>query len=289
MHASAQPRDPAATGDPRPPARIHILLARTAPVGVVLRRGPSKFFCAMGWNRLDDSFMAGQWFKGRVYERRSDLSPDGQSLLYFAMEGKPQPGSQGAWTAISRAPYFKPVAQWTKPDCWNGGGLFIDNNTYWLNEGTGHKPVRLPQKLQKAAHYPEENTYGNECPGVYYLRLKRDGWTFVEQRTEGESHQIDVFDKPLRAGWVLRKLAHTTAGQAIGKKAYYDEHELVQTATGRTVAYHGWEWADIDRARLVWCEAGKLLAGRVTDEGLCEQRDLHDFNPMAYAPLPVPY
>jgi cytochrome bd-type quinol oxidase subunit 2 len=29
----------------------------------------------------------GQWLKGRIYERRSDLSPDGKHLIYFAMNG----------------------------------------------------------------------------------------------------------------------------------------------------------------------------------------------------------
>jgi len=60
-------------------ARIHVLLASDAPVGLVIRRGPSKCVATLLWNRKTDEFQLGQWLKGRIYERRSDLSPDGLS------------------------------------------------------------------------------------------------------------------------------------------------------------------------------------------------------------------
>ena len=67
------------------PARLHVLLAREAPYAVVIRRGPAKQVCTVGWDRSTDAFTLGQWFKGRIYERRSDLSPDGKHLIYFAL------------------------------------------------------------------------------------------------------------------------------------------------------------------------------------------------------------
>jgi hypothetical protein len=36
------------------------------------------------WHLDDDTFDFGQWLKGRVYERRCDLSREGDLLLYFA-------------------------------------------------------------------------------------------------------------------------------------------------------------------------------------------------------------
>jgi hypothetical protein len=54
--------------------RVHILLASHAPLGVVIRRGPSKHVATMLWHRRHDEFQLGQWMKGRIYERRSDLS-----------------------------------------------------------------------------------------------------------------------------------------------------------------------------------------------------------------------
>src|SRR5215217_8408632 len=79
---------------PRSFARIHVLLASEAPLGVVIRRGPSKHVCTIGWERSRDEFQLGQWLNGRIYERRSDLSPDGKHLIYFAMNGK--------WSAEAR-------------------------------------------------------------------------------------------------------------------------------------------------------------------------------------------
>src|SRR5215470_7646047 len=70
------------------PARLHVLLARDARLGVVIRRGPSRSVCTLLWDRKTDKFQLGQWMRGRIYERRSDLSPDGKHLIYFAMNGR---------------------------------------------------------------------------------------------------------------------------------------------------------------------------------------------------------
>src|SRR5438874_12985200 len=71
------------------PARLWALLARREPVGVIFRRGPSKQVMLIKWNTQQDSFELGQWFKGRVYERRCDLSPNGELIIYFAAKQKP--------------------------------------------------------------------------------------------------------------------------------------------------------------------------------------------------------
>src|SRR5436305_9766331 len=89
------------------PARLHVLLGIDAKVGLVIRRGPSKSVCTVLWNRERDTFKLGQWMRGRIYERRSDLSPDGRHLIYFAMNGRWQSETKGSWTAISRVPYLK--------------------------------------------------------------------------------------------------------------------------------------------------------------------------------------
>jgi len=40
------------------PARLHVLLARDAKVGLVIRRGPSKSVCTVLWDRKRDKFIA---------------------------------------------------------------------------------------------------------------------------------------------------------------------------------------------------------------------------------------
>ena len=56
----------------------------------------------------------GQWFKGRIYEKRCDLSPDGTKLIYFAQKINTRtlndPKYSYAWTAISRPPYLTALA-----------------------------------------------------------------------------------------------------------------------------------------------------------------------------------
>jgi hypothetical protein len=59
------------------PARLHVLLARDSDNAVIIRRGPSRKTCVIGWERKSDTFRVGQWLHGRIYERRCDLSPDG--------------------------------------------------------------------------------------------------------------------------------------------------------------------------------------------------------------------
>jgi hypothetical protein len=101
-----------------------VLLARDAPLGLVIRRGPSSRVATILWHRQRDTFELGQWLKGRIYERRCDLSPDGAHFLYFAMNGQWQSESRGSWSAISRAPYLRAIGFFPKGDCWHGGGLF---------------------------------------------------------------------------------------------------------------------------------------------------------------------
>ena len=80
-----------------------------APLGVVLRRGPSAWSRLSLWHTDDDSFEHGQWFRGRVYERRADLSADGQLFVYFARRAaRPAPTDlASSWIAISRPPWFR--------------------------------------------------------------------------------------------------------------------------------------------------------------------------------------
>jgi len=126
-----------------PPARLFVLLAREAPVGVILRRGPSQWVQLIRWQTDTDTFEPGQWFRGRIYEHKCDLSPDGRLLVYFAKKSGNSfrhPDYGDAWTAISRPPYFTALALWPVWRTWYGGGLFRSNHTVWLNHHPATKP-----------------------------------------------------------------------------------------------------------------------------------------------------
>lgn len=270
-------------------ARLHVLLARDAPTAVVIRRGPTRHTAVIGWDRRTDTFRLGQWLYGRIYERRCDLSPDGTHLIYFAMNGRWRCGAKGAWTAISRAPYLKAVSLFAKGDCWHGGGLFRTSKDYWLNDGCGHEVLDEDQALQQVPEYPWHESYGGECPGVYYIRLQRDGWKMKYMSPDGAGGQVSLFEKRIDPHWVLRRQAHATLHRPPGRGVYFDTHELFNARTGETVPQAAWEWADLDRDRLVWAAHGCLYAGRVGASGVHGQALLYDFRPMRFERLAAPY
>src|SRR5690349_1078387 len=91
------------------PARPFFLLARKADTGVIFRRGPSDWVQVIRWDTSRDTFEPGQWFHGRIYQMRCDLSPDGTKMIYFVKKINARTLKDReytyAWTAISKPPY----------------------------------------------------------------------------------------------------------------------------------------------------------------------------------------
>lgn len=161
-----------------------VLFARKAPTALILRRGPSKRVELVLWDTASDSFERGQWFQGRIYEHRCDLSPKGSFFVYFASKFNRRTVDDReytyAWTAVSRPPYLTALALWPKGDCWWGGGLFQDNHTLLLN----HRPpeaIPHPQHKPKGLRVvPNSDAHGEDDP-LYSQRLERDGWHLTQE------------------------------------------------------------------------------------------------------------
>ena len=272
------------------PARVHVILAKNSDSGIIIRRGPSKSVCTIGWDRRNDTFELGQWLKGRIYERRCDLSPDGKHFIYFAMNGKWSSAVNGSWTAISRVPYLKAIGLWANGSCWNGGGLFVSDSRYWLNACTyGHEAKHTPPNLTEHDKFPFHEAYGGECPGVYYIRLQCDGWKLVRHTKQSANDAYTVFRKPLPLGWVLEKTAHETIDHPVGKGCYFDTHRLLHPNDDVTLDFPNWEWADLDRQRLVWIDCGVLRTATIMKDGPSCINDLYDFNEMSFKAIEAPY
>lgn len=233
-----------------------MLLASEAPVGIVFRRGPSKLVRVILWDREKDQFTSGQWFKGRIYPDRSDISPDGRHMIYFAMGGVAWaiPKTGGTWTAISRVPSLTALSIWPQGHTWGGGGIFISNTSYWMD---GHRaPLRDNAKLKRVAQQPSATP------------SERDRWT--RQVPNPRTKPAKAFEKQIPRGWTLRRI---TNYQRVW-------HELDQRENGLTLEFPTWEWADWDRKRLVWAEQGSIRAARIGPQGLGDTRTLCDLNSM---------
>jgi hypothetical protein len=161
------------------PCRLHVYLAGEAPLGVVLRRGPSAWARLSLWHTDTDAFEHGQWFRGRVYERRCDVSPDGSLFAYFAHKdtGSSDVGVD-SWAAISRPPWFTALALWGIGSTYFAGGFFLDGRSLLLG-GLRGAPDRgeLPGWLRLASEAPYvDRTPDWTSRSVYFNRLLRDGW-----------------------------------------------------------------------------------------------------------------
>jgi hypothetical protein len=234
----------------RPAPRLGVLLASESPLGIIFRRGPSRVVRVVIWNRATDKFKPGPRFRGRIYPERSDLSPDGKHLIYFAMGGVAWaiPATKGTWTAISEVPALRALALWGQGDTRGGGGFFLSNDTFWLDAGQNTFFIRDNSRLRR-------ETYGPHRP--FKSRAERDGWRWVGKGG------IALFEKTIRNGWILRR-----TGWERG-------YELEQPGECK-LEFKSWEWADWDRQRLVWAEGGCLRAARVGSHRLGTVRTLWD-------------
>lgn len=267
-------------------ARLHVILAQEAPLGIVIRRGPTKQVCTMLWDRRDDHFEMGQWLKGRIYERESDLSPDGRYMIYSAFDGHHHSETGGAWTAISRAPYLKALALFAGRTIDGHGGIFTGASTYGMTKGK--TILRDTAVVSRDLGYDTPRYQRGRYISLYVQRLLRDGWSTADDGVDPSWSDVVVFEKPAPAGWVLRKRVCSGIARP-GKGSRWDEHDLLHRETGRTLAFRDWEWADLDGDRLVWAEGGKLMAATLGEEGPVGTSELYDFNGMEFEPIEAPY
>jgi len=116
-------------------SKLFVITARWEPTAVILRRGPSGWYHVIQCDMRRDRFVQGAWFKGRIYEEKCDVSPNGRLFVYFVHRGS---GSRAcseftdSWTAVSRVPWLQALVVWPQGTTYNGGGRFIDNRSLAL-------------------------------------------------------------------------------------------------------------------------------------------------------------
>ena len=108
--------------------RIYCIPATDAPVLAVFRRGPSDWSHVGRWDLVSGRYEPGGWLRGRIFPRRSDLSPDGRLLCYSAHKPTASWEHGEAYVAISKLPWltalhaFGTCGTWTRGYCFTAEG-----------------------------------------------------------------------------------------------------------------------------------------------------------------------
>jgi hypothetical protein len=269
---------------PEAPCRLFVYLARDARLGVVLRRGPSAWARLSLWHTDTDRFEHGQWLKGRVYERRCDVSLDGGLFVYFTRKNDSRAAAD-SWVAISRPPYFTALALWFVGGTYYTGAMFPDRQSLWLGFHQGPPDEgRLPPWLAVTPQPPLWVDQTSEWPEriVHFNRLLRDGWTLVSDTPDGTT-----WERPHPSE--SRTLVMTQRYDALMFNAYGGpyavEYAVRAEAGGEPHRLGRASWADWDQqGRLVMARQGRLLHWESPDTS----REIADFNEQVPEAAPAP-
>jgi hypothetical protein len=253
----------------QPATRLYFIVARRAPLAVVFRRGPTRQVEVLNWNLATDDITPGQWLKGRIYERRSDLSPDGGLLIYFA--AKYETGLR-TWTAVSKPPYLTALALWPKGDAWGGGGLFDTRRRIRLNHKADEMKLAPDFRLgssMEVVPIADWAGHGEDNP-IHDVRLERDGWRWSGEESRSREHaegerQWITFEPPIRYRKSLGRPADglelEMSVEAIKERqgAWYVTTYRLAHEDNVLLDLGRLDWADVDpRGELLMAGGGRL-------------------------------
>jgi hypothetical protein len=173
--------------------RLFVVMASHAPVAVIIARGPSRWTHLSLWDTETELVTSGAWFKGRLYESKCDLSPDGALFLYAAFKGgRAQTPFTDSWTAISRPPWLYALALWPVGTTYGGGGRFVGPRQVSLRGVGAPHPDFPPRGLEWTSSHPALHASGDHVEGADWsgrdqrdrVAFARDGQLFVRDRTK---------------------------------------------------------------------------------------------------------
>lgn len=236
--------------------RISGVLAAARPMAVIFRRGPSDRTQQWVWNTESDEVTPGQWIAACLETELFDVSDDGGYLVgaYKSARGS-QPaehavehldGGAGRWTAVTRPPYFAPVALWSNRGYGNGGGIWGPSASLGLNnlgryfETVIRPPPGRVRNLDLPATGPGSETFRGMLMG-------RHGWA-ADRR---------CWKKPFRGGVLVRTEAAARVETASGRvclvlHAQRSGSSLELDHRGRVLFGDSgalWAWNDCPRGR----------------------------------------
>ncbi len=265
---------------PTAPPRIYCIPATNAPIAAVFRRGPTDWSHIGRWDLKEMRYEPGAWLKGRIFPRRSDLSPDGRFLCYFAHKPTASWDKGEAYVAVSKLPWLTALHAFPTCGTWTRGYHFTEK-TDRANPDDANLPI--PFGLRP-------------IPVVQFANERRRGWTEAKASPQRDSN--DAWDerrnarlqKPQPGG--DRLLCVESVGWAGGE---FGVHQAVDglrvryslEADGDIHPLDHLQWAD-------WDQGGRLLAAtrsgklRIMDLDADAQQVIFEEDLTCYKPDPVP-
>jgi hypothetical protein len=272
------PEDATARG--RVPPRIYCIPATGAPVAAVLRRGPSRWSHVGRWDLAAGRYEPGAWLRGRIFPRRSDLSPDGRLLCSFAHKPGARWEHGDAYVAVSKLPWLTALHAFGTCGTWTRGYSFSEDGR---SDDAADAGLPIPWGLRS-------------IPAVQFATERRRGWE-------------ETPDCPPRVAgdaWDQRRNARMCKRQPRGERVLYvqslgwagGEFGVGQAVDGLRVRYSlesgggiealdDVQWADWDREGrlLVATRAGSLQVRNLDASRLEFEEDLSGLEP---DPAPAP-
>ncbi len=110
------------------PPRIYGIPAAQAPVAAVFGRGLTQLSHVGRWDLAARRYEPGAWLGGRLFPHRSDLSPDGRFLCYFAHKPSATWAHGEAYVAISKLPWLTALHAFPTCGTWTRGYYFTEEH-----------------------------------------------------------------------------------------------------------------------------------------------------------------
>ena len=173
-----------------PALGIHVIRAASAPLAVVFRRGPSRWWYIARWHLDTGDIEGGAWFHGALYPRRCDVSPDGELFCYFALKSSKREflGQNGlqTYSAVSKAPWLFALAAWPEVGTYTRGFHFAEGPPEEGESRIDHPHVGdlEPMKKRYRLVRTDPRQYDNE---------RRRGW--IEHEACPPHKPSDVWDE----------------------------------------------------------------------------------------------
>ena len=260
--------------------RIYCLPATAVPVVAVFLRGPTQWFHVGRWDIAKRLYEPGAWLLGRIFPRRSDLSPDGQWLCYFARKPGATWEHGETYVAISKLPWLNALYAFGTCGSWTRGYCFTEDGSCDHADDT---KLPIPYGLKA-------------IPIIQFANERRCGWK--EAPDSPPRHPKDFWDEHRNARIQKRqpggeRILHVEslghAGGEFGVSQAMDGLSVCYSleADGDLEVLDDLQWADWDsQGRLLAAtRCGKLQIRNLNAEGF---ETVFEENLALLEPAPVP-